>query len=144
MEMKLEVATVPVSDVDRAKAFYEGLGWRMDVDYANGDDFRVVRLTPPGSHTSIVIGKGVTTAVPGSVDGLALVVEDIRAARDELVGRGAEVSEIFHDPSGVFRHAGTAARLAGPAPDHATYTSFASFCDPDGNGWIVQELAATP
>jgi len=142
MDMRLEVAIVPVSDVDRAKAFYEGLGWRMDIDYLNGEDFRVVQLTPPGSQASIIIGNGITDAQPGSVDGLQLVVDDIRAAHAELAANGAPISEIFHDAGGIFHHAGTAARLTGPAPDHATYGSFASFKDPDGNGWIVQEVTA--
>jgi catechol 2,3-dioxygenase-like lactoylglutathione lyase family enzyme len=142
MEMKLEVAVVPVSDVDRAKAFYEGLGWRMDIDYGNGEGFRVVQLTPPGSHASIIIGEGVTSAQPGSVDGLQLVVDDIQAAREELASHGAEVSEVFHDAAGIFHHAGTAGRVPGPAPDRATYGSFASFSDPDGTSWIVQEVTA--
>jgi catechol 2,3-dioxygenase-like lactoylglutathione lyase family enzyme len=131
-----------VSDVDRAKAFYEGLGWRMDIDYGNGEDFRVVQLTPPGSHASIIIGEGVTSVPPGCVDGLQLVVDDIQAAREELASRGADVSEVFHDAGGIFHHAGTAARVPGPAPDRATYGSFASFSDPDGNTWIVQEVTA--
>ena len=140
MDMKLEVAVVPVADVDRAKAFYMGLGWRMDIDYANGCDFRVVQLTPPGSQASIVIGTGITEAAPGSVDGLQLVVDDIEAARDELAGRGADVSEVFHDIAGIFHRAGTTGRVPGRAPERATYGSFASFSDPDGNGWIVQEV----
>jgi predicted enzyme related to lactoylglutathione lyase len=140
MEMRLEVAVVPVSDVDRAKAFYEGLGWRMDIDYLNGNSFRVVQLTPPGSNASIIIGTGITDAAPGSVDGLQLVVDDIEAAHAELVRNGADVSEIFHDVGGIFHHAGTAGRVPGPAPERATYGSFASFTDPDGNGWIVQEV----
>ena len=142
MDMKLEVAVVPVSDVDRAKAFYEGLGWRMDIDYGNGEDFRVVQLTPPGSHASIIIGEGVTAATPGCVDGLQLVVDDIQAARDELASHGADVSEVFHDAGGIFHHAGTASRVPGPAPDRATYGSSAAFSDPDGNTWIVQEVTA--
>jgi len=142
MDMKLELAVVPVSDVDRAKAFYEGLGWRMDIDYGNGEDFRVVQLTPPGSPASIIIGEGVTSAPPGCVDGLQLVVDDIQAAREELASHGADVSEVFHDAGGIFHHAGTAGRVPGPAPDRATYSSFASFSDPDGNTWIVQEVTA--
>ena len=140
MEMRLEVAVVPVSDVDRAKAFYEELGWRMDIDYLNGNSFRVVQLTPPGSDASIIIGTGITDAAPGSVDGLQLVVDDIEAAHAELARNGADVSEIFHDVGGIFHHAGTAGRVPGPAPERATYGSFASFTDPDGNGWIVQEV----
>jgi catechol 2,3-dioxygenase-like lactoylglutathione lyase family enzyme len=142
MHMKLEVAVVPVSDVDRAKAFYERLGWRMDIDYVDGEDFRVVQLTPPGSRASIVIGNGVTSAPPGSVDGLQLVVDDISAAREELAGRGVDVSEVFHDAGGIFHHAGTAGRVPGPAPERATYGSFAAFADPDGNRWMVQEVTA--
>jgi catechol 2,3-dioxygenase-like lactoylglutathione lyase family enzyme len=142
MEMKLEVAVVPVSDVDRAKAFYEALGWRMDIDYGNGDRFRVVQLTPPGSQASIIIGEGITSAAPGSLDSLQLVVDDIDAAREDLASRGVGVSEVFHDVGGIFHHAGNAARVPGPAPDRATYGSFAAFSDPDGNRWIVQEVTA--
>jgi len=140
VDMKLEVVVVPVADVDRAKRFYEALGWRMDIDHVAGDDFRVVQLTPPGSEASIIIGTGITTAVPGAVDALQLVVPDIEAARAELAGRGVDVSEVFHDEGGVFHHAGTAGRAAGPDPEHGDYGSFASFSDPDGNGWILQEV----
>ena len=140
MDMKLEVVVLPVSDVDRARDFYAALGWRLDADFVTGPDFRVVQLTPPGSACSIIFGTGVTTATPGSVEGLQLVVADIDAARDELAGHGAGVSEVFHDAGGVFHHAGTEGRAAGPAPDHADYGSFVSFSDPDGNGWIVQEV----
>jgi catechol 2,3-dioxygenase-like lactoylglutathione lyase family enzyme len=140
VEMKLEVVVVPVSDVDRAKAFYESLGWRMDIDYVDGDDFRVVQFTPPGSECSIIIGTGITTAAPGSADGLQLVVRDIEAAREELVGRGIEVSEPFHDAGGIFHHAGEKARVSGPDPKRGDYGSFMSFSDPDGNGWFVQEV----
>jgi len=139
-EMKLEVVVVPVSDVDRAKGFYEGLGWRLDADLAIEDGYRVVQLTPPGSACSIIFGEGVTTADPGSCEGLQLSVYDVDAARAELVGRGVEVSELFHDATGVFRHAGSAARVDGPAPEHADYGSFAAFSDPDGNGWLLQEI----
>jgi predicted enzyme related to lactoylglutathione lyase len=140
MDLKLEVVVVPVSDVDRAKRFYGSLGWREDADFATGDDFRVVQFTPPGSQASIIFGTGVTSAVPGSIDALQLTVDDIDAARDELAGRGVEVSEVFHDAGGIFHHAGTEARVGGPAPDHADYGSFASFSDPDGNGWMLQEV----
>jgi catechol 2,3-dioxygenase-like lactoylglutathione lyase family enzyme len=140
MDMKLEVVVLPVSDVDRAKGFYQSLGWRLDADFATGPDFRVVQLTPPGSACSIIFGTGVTAAAPGSVEGLQLVVLDIDAARDELAGHGADVSEVFHDAGGVFHHAGTEGRLSGPAQDHADYGSFVSFSDPDGNDWIVQEV----
>jgi predicted enzyme related to lactoylglutathione lyase len=139
VEMKLEVVEVPVSDVDRAKAFYTSLGWRLDADFAKGE-FRVVQVTPPGSDASVIFGKGVTSAAPGSVEDLLLTVFDIDKARDELVARGIEVSEVFHDEGGVFHHAGTEARVSGPAPEHADYGSFASFRDPDGNGWLLQEI----
>jgi catechol 2,3-dioxygenase-like lactoylglutathione lyase family enzyme len=138
--MKLEVVVLPVSDVDRAKGFYQSLGWRLDADFATGPDFRVVQLTPPGSACSIIFGTGVTAAAPGSVEGLQLVVFDIDAARAELAGHGVDVSDVFHDAGGVFHHGGTEGRAPGPAPDHADYGSFVSFSDPDGNGWIVQEV----
>jgi hypothetical protein len=112
----------------------------MDIDYLNGNSFRVVQLTPPGSKASIIIGTGITDAAPGSVDGLQLVVDDIEAAHAELARNGADVSEIFHDVGGIFHHAGTTGRIPGPAPERATYGSFTSFGDPDGNGWIVQEV----
>jgi len=142
MDMKLEVVLLPVADVDRAKQFYQGLGWRLDADFPVGDDFRVVQLTPPGSDAAIIFGDGVTSAAPGSVDGLQLVVSDIEAARAELAGRGVDISEVFHDAGGVFHHAGTKARVPGPAPQRGSYGSFASFSDPDGNGWILQEVTA--
>ncbi len=138
--MKLEVVVVPVADVDRAKNFYKALGWREDADFAAGADFRVAQLTPPGSACSIIFGTGVTSAAPGSTQGLQLVVADIDAAQAELAGSGAEVSEVFHDAGGVFHHAGTEGRVAGPDPDHKSYGSFASFSDPDGNGWLLQEI----
>ena len=140
MDMKLEVVVVPVADVDRAKDFYKALGWREDADYTAGADFRVVQLTPPGSVCSVIFGAGVTSAAPGSTQGLHLVVTDIDAARAELISNGAEVSEVFHDAGGVFHHAGTEGRVAGPAPGHQSYGSFASFSDPDGNGWLIQEI----
>jgi catechol 2,3-dioxygenase-like lactoylglutathione lyase family enzyme len=140
MNLKLEVIVLPVSNVDRAKAFYEKLGFRLDADFSTGADFRVVQVTPPGSPTSIIFGKGLNTRGPGSVEGLHLVVDDIELARAELVGRGIEVSEIFHDAGGIFHHAGTADRVTGLAPDRASYGSFASFSDPDGNGWVLQEI----
>jgi catechol 2,3-dioxygenase-like lactoylglutathione lyase family enzyme len=140
VDMKLEVVVVPVSDVDRAKDFYKTLGWRLDADFVAGEDFRVVQLTPPGSPCSVIFGTGVTSAAPGSAQGLHLVVTDIDAARAELAGRGVEMSEVFHDAGGVFHHAGTAGRVAGPAADHQSYGSFASFSDPDGNGWLLQEI----
>ncbi len=140
MDMKLEVVVVPVSDVDKAKDFYQGLGWRLDADFAAGEDFRVVQLTPPGSPCSVIFGAGVSSAAPGSAEGLHLVVTDVDAARAELAGRGAEVSEVFHDAGGVFHHAGTAGRAPGPDPQRRSYASFVSFSDPDGNGWLVQEI----
>ncbi|HEV7492545.1 VOC family protein [Baekduia sp.] len=140
MDLKLEVVQVPVSDVDRARDFYVAAGFRLDADFPVGDDFRVVQLTPPGSDASIIIGDGVTTAAPGSTEGLQLVVADIEAARAELTGRGVEVSEVFHDVGGVFHHGGTEGRVPGPEPEHGSYGSFASFSDPDGNGWVLQEV----
>jgi catechol 2,3-dioxygenase-like lactoylglutathione lyase family enzyme len=140
MDMKLEVVVLPVSDVSRAKDFYVSLGWRLDADFSGDGGFRVVQLTPPGSACSVIFGNGVTSAAPGSADGLQLVVADIDAARAELVDRGASVSEIFHDTGGVFHHAGNEARAAGPAHDHKSYGSFASFSDPDGNSWFLQEV----
>ena len=139
-DFKLEVVVLPVADADRAKAFYTSLGWREDADFSSGDDFRVVQMTPPGSEASVIFGKGVTAAAPGSVEDLMLAVFDIDRAREELVARGVEVSEVFHDAGGVFHHGGTEARVAGPAPDHADYGSFVSFRDPDGNGWLLQEI----
>jgi catechol 2,3-dioxygenase-like lactoylglutathione lyase family enzyme len=122
-DMKLEVVVVPVADVDRAKAFYTSLGWRLDADFATSDAFRVVQVTPSGSEASVIFGKGVTAAAPGSVEDLQLTVFDIDAARVELVGRGVDVSEVFHDADGVFHHAGSEARVSGPAPEHADYGS---------------------
>ena len=133
MDWKLELVVVPVSDVDRAKTFYtEKAGFNLDVDHRAGDDFRVVQLTPPGSACSISIGKGITQAAPGSVQGLHLVVSDIDAARAELVERGVDVGEIFHFESGK--------RVPGPDPQRRGYGSFLSFSDPDGNSWVVQEV----
>jgi catechol 2,3-dioxygenase-like lactoylglutathione lyase family enzyme len=140
MEVKLEVVVLPVSDVDKAKGFYTALGWREDADFATDGGFRVVQLTPPGSQCSIIFGSGVSSAAPGSVQGLHLIVTDIEAARAELVARGADVSEIFHDAGGVFHHAGTEARVPGLIEGRRSYGSFASFSDPDGNGWVLQEV----
>jgi catechol 2,3-dioxygenase-like lactoylglutathione lyase family enzyme len=142
VDMKLEVVVIPVSDVDRAKAFYETLGWRLDADFATGDDFRVIQLTPPGSPCSVIFGSGVSSAAPGSAEGLHLVVADIEAARAELAGRGVDVSEVFHDAGGVFHRAGTTGREPGPDPQRTSYASFASFSDPDGNGWVLQEITS--
>ena len=142
MDQKLEVVVIPVSDVDRAKEFYGGLGWRLDADHASGDDFRIVQFTPPGSDCSIQFGTNLTPAAPGSAQSLYLIVSDIQAARDELVARGVEVSEVFHEgaPGARFHHNGSAGRVSGPAPEHRSYGSFVSFSDPDGNGWLYQEV----
>jgi catechol 2,3-dioxygenase-like lactoylglutathione lyase family enzyme len=139
-EMKLEVVVLPVSDVDRAKDFYEGLGWRLDADLAVEEGYRVVQLTPPGSACSIIFGEGVSAAPPGSLADLQLSVYDIDEARATLLAGGAEVSEPFHDATGIFHHAGEGGRVDGPAPEHADYGSFAAFSDPDGNGWLLQEI----
>jgi catechol 2,3-dioxygenase-like lactoylglutathione lyase family enzyme len=139
-EFRLEVVVVPVSDIDRAKEFYGSLGWRLDADLAKDDDYRVVQFTPPGSTCSIIFGSGLTAAPPGSFEGLQLTVYDIDEARADLLGRGVDVSESFHDVTGVFHHAGTNGRVDGPAPEHADYGSFAAFSDPDGNGWLLQEI----
>jgi len=139
VELKLEVVVIPVSDVDRAKRFYERLGWRLDADFATGDSWRVVQLTPPGSPCSIFVGKGITTAVPGSVHGTFLVVDDVQAARAELVARDINVSEVFHFAGGLHVD-GTEGRVPGPHPEGGSYRSFASFSDPDGNSWMLQEI----
>ena len=142
MDMKLEVVVVPVSDVDRAKQFYKGLGWREDADFVGDESFRIVQLTPPGSAASIQFGVGLTAAPPGSLRGAYLVVEDVEAARAELAERGAPVSAVFHEArlGARFLPEQAAGRAAGPAGDRKTYGSFLSFDDPDGNGWIVQEI----
>ena len=147
LDMKFEIVVIPVSDVDRAKRFYAGLGWRLDADFAAGDDYRVIQFTPPGSGCSVIFGRNVTAAAPGSAQGLYLIVSDIKAARDELRARGVEVSEVFHDAGGVY--AGNdepylfgRLRVSGADPEHRSYRSFASFKDPDGNGWLFQEITA--
>ncbi|MFF7713145.1 VOC family protein [Streptomyces sp. NPDC007988] len=140
MDMKLEVVVIPVADVDRAKSFHQALGWREDADFPTEDGFRVVQMTPPGSPCSVIFGTGVSDSAPGSAQGLHLVVSDIEAARAELVERGVDAVEVFHDAAGVFHRAGTANRVPGPDPERRSYSSFASFSDPDGNGWIVQEV----
>jgi catechol 2,3-dioxygenase-like lactoylglutathione lyase family enzyme len=140
MDFKLEVVVLPVSDVDRAKDFYKALGWRQDADLVSSADYRVVQLTPPGSPCSVIFGTGLTSAAPGSAEGLQLVVSDVDAACAELAGRGVEVSDVFHDETGVFHHAQTGGRVTGPAPNRASYGSFASFSDPDGNLWFIQEI----
>lgn len=139
MDMKLEVIMVPVSDVDRAKNFYKKLGFREDIDLIK-DDFRVVQFTPKGSNASIFIGKGITPTKPGSLQGLILVVDDIVAAHDDLVSKGIEVEQIFHDPNWLTYLVNKTVKEPGPDPDHKSYGSFTAFNDPDGNGWIVQEI----
>jgi catechol 2,3-dioxygenase-like lactoylglutathione lyase family enzyme len=140
VDLKLEVVVLPVADVDRALAFYAGLGWRQDADFSTGDDFRVVQVTPPGSKCAVIFGKGLTSATPGAVQDLMLVVDDIATARAELIERGAPVSELFHDAGGIFHRAGTANRVPGPDPQGRSYCTWASFNDPDGNGWMLQEV----
>src|SRR5262245_2323204 len=139
LDMKLEVAVLGVSDVDRAKAFYANLGWRLDADFATGDDWRVVQLTPHHSQASIIFGKGIASPKPGLADSLILAVDDLDAARGDLIARGVNVSEVFHYASGVFG-AGENARAGGRDPQGRSYFSFASFEDPDGNGWLLQEI----
>jgi catechol 2,3-dioxygenase-like lactoylglutathione lyase family enzyme len=141
VDTKLEVIVIPVADVDRAKRFYESLGWRLDADVARGDDLRLIQFTAPGSGCSIQFGTNLTTATPGSAQGMYLIVSDIRAARDDLIARGAAVSDAFHEGAlgDRFHDAG---RVAGPSPDRRSYGSFASFSDPDGNGWLLQEITA--
>ena len=144
VDMKFELVVIPVSDVDRAKEFYGRLGWRLDAEFAAGDDFRIIQFTPPGSGGSIIFGKNVTAAAPGSAQGLYLIVSDIKAARADLLARGVEVSEVFHGGS-VYIGADEPylfgrVRVSGPHPEHGSYRSFASFRDPDGNGWLFQEV----
>ena len=144
VDMKFEIVVIPVSDVDRAKEFYARLGWRLDGDFTGGDDWRGIQFTPPGSGCSIIFGKNITAAAPGSAQGLYLIVSDIEAARDELLARGIEVSGVFHggatfsgpDEPYLFGRQ----RVSGPDPAHGSYRSFASFRDPDGNGWLLQEI----
>jgi catechol 2,3-dioxygenase-like lactoylglutathione lyase family enzyme len=145
IDMKFEIVVIPVSDVDRAKEFYAKLGWRLDADFAHGDDWRGIQFTPPGSGCSVIFGKNVTAATPGSAQGLYLIVSDIEAARKELLGRGIQISEVFHGAGDMY--AGTdepylfgRIRVNGPDAEHGSYRSFASFLDPDGNGWLLQEV----
>ena len=140
MDVKLEVVVLPVSDVDRAKEFYKGLGWREDADIVGGEHFRIVQLTPPGSACSISFGTGVTTMTPGSQQGMLLVTEDIEATRAEYVERGAAVSEVFHGSAGRFHPEDPTVRQHGADPDGRSYQSHAVFSDPDGNGWVLQEI----
>ena len=145
VDMKFEIVVIPVSDVDRAKEFYGRLGWRLDADYDSGKDFRVIQFTPPGSGCSIIFGKNVTAAAPGSVQGMYLIVSDIQAVRKELLDCGVEVSEVFHDAAGVYAgpdepYLFGRVRVSGLDAEHRSYRSFASFRDPDGNGWLFQEI----
>ena len=140
IDLKLEVVVLPVSDVDRARRFYESLGWRLDADFTNGEDWRLVQMTPPGSPCSVMFGRGFTSAAPGSVQGTFLVVDDVEAARAELIGHGVNVSEVFHFDGSLLRVAGTKGRVAGPDPEGRSYFSFASFSDPDGNNWLLQQV----
>jgi catechol 2,3-dioxygenase-like lactoylglutathione lyase family enzyme len=143
--MKFEIVVLPVSDVDRAKEFYAKLGWRLDADFDNGKEFRVIQFTPPGSGCSIIFGNNVTAAAPGSSQGMYLIVSDIEGARKELQSRGVEVSEVFHDGGGVYAGGDEPylfgrLRVNGQDPEHRSYRTFASFKDPDGNGWLFQEI----
>ena len=140
MELKLEIAVLPVSDVDRAKAFYEAIGFRLDADFASPAGLRVVQVTPPGSAASVIFGEKLTTALPGSGDGLHLVTPDIEGAVAELRERGAEVSDLWHDADGIFHWAGEANRVPGPHPATDSYGTYASFADPDGNEWTIQQV----
>jgi predicted enzyme related to lactoylglutathione lyase len=147
VDMKLEVVVIPVSDVGRAKQFYSKLGWRLDAEFTSGDDFHVIQFMPPGSGTSVIFGRNVTAAAPGSAQGLYLVVSDIEAARKELLARGIAVSEVFHHEGDVRTgpdepYLFGRRRISGPDPEHRTYQSYASFKDPDGNGWLFQEVTA--
>jgi catechol 2,3-dioxygenase-like lactoylglutathione lyase family enzyme len=142
VDLKFEAVVIPVADVDRAKEFYSSLGWRLDADFPFDNGFRVVQFTPPGSGCSVQFGSKITSAPPGSAQGLYLVASDIEAAREALLARGVDVSEVFHagTPGAQFQRDDTSGRVSGPAPDHGTYSSFVTFSDPDGNCWLVQEI----
>jgi catechol 2,3-dioxygenase-like lactoylglutathione lyase family enzyme len=145
VNLKFEVVVIPVSDVDRAKEFYASLGWRLDIDSGNGKDYRIVQFNPPGSACSIIFGKNVTLAAPGSAQGLYLIVSDIEAARKELLSLGVEISDAFHGDVGLYEGPDEPflfgrRRVNGPDPSHTSYRSYASFHDPDGNGWLLQEV----
>jgi len=145
VDLKLEIVVLPVSDIDRAKEFYGRLGWRLDADYDSGNDFRVLQFTPPGSACSVIFGRNVTAAAPGSSQGLYLIVTDIEAARRHLVAKGVDASEVFHDSAGVYAgpdqpYLFGRRRISGRDPEQRSYRSFLSFCDPDGNGWLMQEV----
>jgi catechol 2,3-dioxygenase-like lactoylglutathione lyase family enzyme len=146
LDMKFEIVVIPVSDVDRAKEFYSKLGWRLDADYDNGKDFRIIQFTPPGSGCSVIFGKNITGAAPGSAQGLYLIVAEIEAARNNLLRRGVKVSEAFHGAGDAYvgpdePYLFGRIRVNGPDPEHRSYRSFASFSDPDGNGWLLQEIS---
>jgi catechol 2,3-dioxygenase-like lactoylglutathione lyase family enzyme len=145
LDTKLEIVVIPVSDIDRAKEFYSGLGWRLDADYDNGSDFRIIQFTPPGSGCSVIFGRNVTGAAPGSARGLYLIVSDLQAAHNDLLRRGVKISEVFHGAGDVYAgpdepYLFGRIRVNGPDPEHRSYRSFASFSDPDGNGWLFQEI----
>jgi len=145
VDMKFEIVVIPVADVDRAKQFYERLGWRLDADYDSGADFRIIQFTPPGSGCSVIFGKNVTAAAPGSAQGLYLIVSDIEAARNELIARGIQVSQVFHGSNGAYAGPDEPFlfgrnRVLGPDEKRGSYRSFVSFNDPDGNGWLLQEI----
>ncbi|CAG9173881.1 VOC family protein [Cupriavidus pampae] len=142
MQMALEIVVLPVADADRSKQFYTRLGWRLDIDFKADDGYRVIQFTPPGSGCSVMFGKNITTATPGSVRSLHLVVSDVAAAREDLLRRGIEVSEPFHDTSGVFHHADGKCQVSGFNPQRKSYTSYISFSDPDGNAFVIQEITA--
>jgi catechol 2,3-dioxygenase-like lactoylglutathione lyase family enzyme len=142
VEAKFEAVVIPVTDVDRAKRFYADLGWRLEADFAFDNGFRVVQFTPPGSPCSVQFGTNITAAAPGSAQGLYLIVSDIEAARAAIAARGVQISEVFHPvtPGAQFQPDGSSGRVSGPAPNHASYSTFATFSDPDGNGWLLQEI----
>ena len=140
VDMKLEVVVIPVSDVERAKHFYLSMGWRLDADFASGDNWRAVQITPPGSACSFFLGKGITNATPGSVQGLLLIVDDIDEARAELISHGVDVTDVFHFDGDRLHFTGTQGRIPGPDPKGRSYLTLASFSDPDGNGWVLQEV----
>jgi predicted enzyme related to lactoylglutathione lyase len=140
VDMKLEVVVIPVSDAERAKNFYASLGWRLDADRADGDSFRIIQFTPPGSGCSIQFGTNLTSVAPGSAQSLYLAVSDIDAAREQLVALGVQVSDVFHEGAAGARFHDGSGRLSGPAPEHRSYSTFVSFTDPDGNGWLLQEV----
>jgi catechol 2,3-dioxygenase-like lactoylglutathione lyase family enzyme len=144
MDTKLEVVVLPVSDVDKAKQFYQALGWREDGDHTADGAFRVVQMTPPGSQASVIFGSGITDAEPGSVHDVLLAVDDIEKARADIAERGIEIGEVWHDADAFFYRSGGRNRVPGPDPRHRTYSSFATFKDPDGNSWVLQEVTSRP